>query len=532
MEEHDLIQRLQQMESVSASPSLLPDVMARLGLVNADISDHTPIEDLEQALRDDSWQVRLSAVRRLRLLKDPEVDELLKFASNDKNEFVRLTATQALKNRLSAPIRVLVVADHQLLRQGIRLMLNGEDNFEVVGEAENEQAALSLAMDLKPDIVLVDISLETSLGLKAAKQLLRSFPKTRIVLFAGPNEEKLLLEARRIGVHGYLPKTLSLEDLLRALHAVYQGARVLSGPQPLKSAHPTPASPSHVFKRYWHRAALALAAVLAILLLVGPILLGFNHAAAIGTPHLTYRGHTAPVEAVAWSHDGKLIASAGGDWTVQVWNATTGQRLLTYKGHSGPVSDVAWSPDDKYIASASTDRTVQIWNAATGQRLLTYKGHTEVVNGIAWSPNGKLIASASTDQTVQVWNAATGQRLLTYKGHTDAVSAVAWSPDGKDIASASIDRSVQVWNAATGRLIGQAYYGHTDAVSAVAWSPDGKDIASAGADQTVRVWDTATGQLIFTYKGHTLPVNAVAWSPDGKYIASAGADQTVQVWAG
>jgi DNA-binding NarL/FixJ family response regulator len=130
-----------------------------------------------------------------------------------------------------APIRVLVVGDHVLLRQGIRVLLNEEQDFEVVGEAEEEQGALSLTIELQPDIVLVDIGLGTSGGLDVAKQLLRTSPETRIVLFAGSNDEQLLFDAVRIGVHGYLQKTLSIEDLRRALRAVKCGERVLGETQ-------------------------------------------------------------------------------------------------------------------------------------------------------------------------------------------------------------------------------------------------------------------------------------------------------------
>jgi DNA-binding NarL/FixJ family response regulator len=128
-------------------------------------------------------------------------------------------------------IRVLVVGDHVLLRQGIRVLLNEEHDFEVVGEADNEKVAVSLTTELKPDIVLVDIALGTSGGLDIAKQLLHTSPETRIVLFAGSNDEQLLFDAVRIGVHGYLQKTLSIEDLRRALRAVKCGERVLGETQ-------------------------------------------------------------------------------------------------------------------------------------------------------------------------------------------------------------------------------------------------------------------------------------------------------------
>lgn len=127
-------------------------------------------------------------------------------------------------------IRILVVDDHVILRQGIREMLNREHDLEVIAEAEDEKVALMLTIKLKPDIVLVDIADQFG-GMNIAKQLLRSSPETRVVLYAGSNDEKLLFEAVRIGVHGYLQKTLSIDDLGRALRAVHCGERVLGESQ-------------------------------------------------------------------------------------------------------------------------------------------------------------------------------------------------------------------------------------------------------------------------------------------------------------
>ncbi len=133
--------------------------------------------------------------------------------------------------QIDEPIRILLVDDHVVLREGLSLMLNEEDDFEVVGDVGDGKAALALTLELHPEIVLLDIFLGTSNGLDVAKQLLRICPETRIVLFSGFEDEELLLDAIRIGVHGYLQKKLSIEELQSALRAVHQGERVLGDPQ-------------------------------------------------------------------------------------------------------------------------------------------------------------------------------------------------------------------------------------------------------------------------------------------------------------
>jgi WD40 repeat protein len=150
-----------------------------------------------------------------------------------------------------------------------------------------------------------------------------------------------------------------------------------------------------------------------------------------------------------------LVACGGSQQSIATptpKQATTS--LYTYRGHAGGVTGVAWSPDGKYIASATTDNTVEVWEAMTGHVLLTYRGHADLSGMTAWSPDGKYIAasewieaSEGKNCNVQVFDAMTGNLLLTYRGHASFVWSLAWSPDGKRISSASEDGTVQIWQA-------------------------------------------------------------------------------------
>lgn len=247
-------------------------------------------------------------------------------------------------------------------------------------------------------------------------------------------------------------------------------------------------------------------------------------------------------EVLAHSADGKRTLSGGARWgvvndgirppiggEVKIWDATTGLETLTLTGHTRGVSSVAFSPDGKRIASGSDDRTIHIWDATTGPDTFTLEGHTGFITSVAFSPNDRTIVSGSLDKTIKVWDAATGLELHTLRGHTGPVFSVAISTDNNRIVSASGDRTVKVWNAVNGQET-LTLKGHTDLVTSVAWSADGKRIVSGSLDKTIKVWDAATGQEELTLKGHSNGVTYLAFSVDGKQIIAGDADWTIRVW--
>jgi serine/threonine protein kinase/Tol biopolymer transport system component len=242
----------------------------------------------------------------------------------------------------------------------------------------------------------------------------------------------------------------------------------------------------------------------------------------------SYSGHTGTISALSWSPDGRTIASASYDTTVQLWNATSGEHILSYTDHAAPVLAVSCSPDGKFVASADALHVIHIWNAQTGATVKVFGQHRDQVTSVAWSPDGMLLASASADKTVNVWDFRTGSAVMTYVNHHDVVQSVAWSPNGQRIASASDDKTVQVWNS----LSGAEAVIYKDGVSPVwsaTWSPDGQHIASASWDTTVQIWDTSKNAVVYTFRGHSSPVLAVCWSSTGQ-IVSVDLGGIVHVW--
>lgn len=256
--------------------------------------------------------------------------------------------------------------------------------------------------------------------------------------------------------------------------------------------------------------------------------------------------HFPYVYALAFSPNGSTLAIAGkshfldppasrtatsqlyGLYSPQLWDALTDKHLMDLDGHTDNVSSVAFSADGKILATGSWDDTIRLWNPDTGQHLTTFSGHGDNVNAIVFTPNGETLASGSSDDTIKLWN-SNGQVRATLYGHGDAVRTVTFSPDGEILASGGDDDTIRLWNPTTANHI-MTLEGHTDLVRSVAFSPDGTTLASASDDRTIRLWDSTTGQHLATLSGHSGSVYSLAFSPDGKTLASGSGDGTILLW--
>ena len=244
----------------------------------------------------------------------------------------------------------------------------------------------------------------------------------------------------------------------------------------------------------------------------------------------TLEGPTGRAQTVAFSGDGRTVAAGGSGpgkmgrntfsgrrapstaSEVRLWDIATGRTVWTIKGESDAAISLAFSPDGKRIATGGVDNKARLFEAASGRELRTFPtapspigvlwaiahgrrpsmqtGHKGWIFSVAFSPDGQRLVTGSSDSTGKVWDAASGRELLTLEGHNDTVWSVAFSPDGRRIVTGSADRTAKVWEAASGREL-LTIKGHNSAVTSVAFSPDGQRILTGSADGTARVWEAA-----------------------------------------
>ncbi len=246
-------------------------------------------------------------------------------------------------------------------------------------------------------------------------------------------------------------------------------------------------------------------------------------------------GHADMVRTLAYSPDGKVLATAGNDQSVRIWDVASGQLLRTLLGHTDQVSSLAFSSDGSRLFSGGGDQGIRIWNLESTMPSLTLAGHRGSVWSAVPSPDGRLLATGGADHVIRIWDLASGKELRQLTGHNGPITSIGFLADGKSLISTSGDRSVRYWTSIEGGP-GQQFAGPGPEISpspmqflASAVAPDGLHLATGGSDSTVRIWDI--GQLKQTSQW-SLPrsaITAIAYRPDGQRVAVATADGMIRI---
>jgi WD40 repeat protein len=249
---------------------------------------------------------------------------------------------------------------------------------------------------------------------------------------------------------------------------------------------------------------------------------------------ISLAGRPKPVPCIAFSPDGKWIV-VGEDFTkagvftskVELLDVVAGQEVRALATHHWEVESLAFSRDGKLLVSSNWDRKVRVFEFPSGNQIGDFESPSKPVC-VAISPDSKVIAAGDLSPAVTLWDREGGKKLQRLTGHSSRIWSVAFSPDGQRLASASADGSTRLWNVSTGQSL-YTLSGHVGTVMAAVFSPDGKFVVSGGADHTVRFWDAATGQNLETFGAHS-GVWQVAFSSDGQYLAAGYADGTINIW--
>ena len=240
-------------------------------------------------------------------------------------------------------------------------------------------------------------------------------------------------------------------------------------------------------------------------------------------------GHLRGIKSIVFSPDGNYVASVGGfSNTARLWNTQTGKSISIRRMHPKGFNLVVSALDGPIFATVGDDNAAYLWDGKTGNHKITLTGHRKQVSCVAYSPDSKTIATGSSDRTIRLWDATTGTHQTTLASAVGGMRSLVYSPDGDTIVCGGRNGSVQLWDTQTLKLK-STLTGHTARVKSIVYAPDGNTIATASSDGTVRLWDAETGKSKVTLTGY-MRVNAAAYSPDGKTIVTGNQDGNVHFW--
>ena len=241
------------------------------------------------------------------------------------------------------------------------------------------------------------------------------------------------------------------------------------------------------------------------------------------------------VDSVAFSPDGKTLASGGMDSNIRLWNIGSGKLKKTLSGHFGFIKCLTFSPDGKTLASGSDDKAILLWNTETGKHVAFLAERMDTITCISFSQDGSMLAGGSTDSNIHLWDVVTVNPKMTFTGHVDEISNVVFSPDGSTILSVSWDSTVRLWDVNTGeqkRIVAGRLeeHGHINYWGTAWFTSDGIPVAIRNDHDRMHLWDIIKGQYMKSLKGHSSYVKSFPLSANRQTLATNSADGTVLLW--
>ena len=234
------------------------------------------------------------------------------------------------------------------------------------------------------------------------------------------------------------------------------------------------------------------------------------------------------VLSAALSANGKHLVSAGSEG-LSVWDSNTTKLVSKLKGHEDAVVFVAYSRDGRFIASGGVDKTIRLWDAVSLKPIGAYLGHTDYVLALVFSNDSKRIYSVSSDNSIRVWSVPSVNALQVWNGHTLTVRWISISDDDQYAITASYDGTARIWDTSTGNEI-TAWKPGGEVVTSAAFLPDGR-LLTSGRDMTPKLWDKPDiSSLSAIFRVHTNFIEAMVISPDGRQAISSSWDNTAALW--